>query len=98
MNDSKNTTILLLTITAAILTAILVSAYMMDGEAAYAGSSESRQGQYILGTGQYSKNMDLVYVIDVENQALITYAPNTNRRTVETIGRRIDLESVFGGR
>jgi len=99
MKNTQNTTIVLLVITAVILTAMLISVYMGTGRSAYAsGNISVRQGKYIAATGGYDSNIDLQYVIDVENRTLITYAPNVNKRSIDVIGQKIVLNRIFTGR
>lgn len=94
MNDTQNTTIVLMLITASILGAMLVSAYLGEEQTARADASV-RQGEYIMATGAYSRSIDLLYVIDVPNRVLITYYPDRNKRTLSVVGQRIALDQIF---
>jgi hypothetical protein len=97
MKNTQNTSIVLLVITAVILTAMLISVYVGTGRSAYASGNVSvRQDRYIVATGGYDVNIDLLYVIDVENRTLILYAPNVNKRSIDVIGQKIALDRTFG--
>ena len=68
MKDPKNITIAMLCVSAAILTTVLVLARqpaMADTPAA--------AGDYIVVTGAYSEDIDLLYVIDRSQQTINAY-------------------------
>ena len=90
MNNTQNTTIVLLLITAGILTAMLVPAYMGTEPTAY-GDSSVRQGKYILATGGYDENIDMIYIINIETQKLCVYAPNLGKRSIDKMGLAVKL-------
>jgi hypothetical protein len=92
VNNTQNTTIVLLTVTAAILAAMLIPALLDQDSVAY-GDSSVRQGKYILATGGYDENIDLIYVINIETQKLVVYAPNLGRRTLDKMGLAVPLQS-----
>ena len=92
MNNTQNTTIVLLLITAGILTAMLLSAYVGSEPAAY-GDSSVRQGKYIMATGGYDENIDLVYVVNIETQKLCVYAPNLSKRSIDRMGLPVSLQT-----
>jgi hypothetical protein len=83
----------LLLITAGILTAMILPAYWGQEPAAY-GDSSVRQGQYILATGGYDENIDLVYVINIETQKLVVYAPNLAKRSLDKMGVSVSLKQT----
>jgi len=89
VNNTQNTTIVLLLITAGILTAMLMSAYV--GEPAAYGDSSVRQGKYIMATGGYDENIDMIYIINIETQKLCVYAPNRGKRTIDRMGAAVSL-------
>jgi len=95
VKGTQNTTIVLLLITASILTAMLISPYIGGEPAAYADASV-RQGKYIMATGAFDKNIDLLYVVNIQTQKLIVYAPNKPRRTLDVQGKAISLGKFFG--
>lgn len=90
MNNTQNTTIVLLLITAGILTAMLLSAFV-GTPTAYAGDASVRQGKYIMATGSYDANLDLIYVVNIETQKLAVYAPNRGKRTLDRMGAAVSL-------
>ena len=91
MNNTQNTTIVLLLITAGILTAMLLSPYVGTEPAAY-GDASVRQGKYIMVTGGYDENIDLIYVVNIETQKLMVYAPNKGKRTIDKMGTAVPLQ------
>jgi len=95
VKDTQNTTIILLLVTASILTAMLVASYTGNEPAAYADASV-RQGKYIMATGGYDQNIDLLYVVNIETQKLGVYAPNKARRTLDLQGKVVSLNTSFG--
>jgi len=95
VKGTQNTTIVLLLITASILTAMLVSPYIGGEPAAY-GDASVRQGKYIMATGAFDKDIDLLYVVNIETQKLIVYAPNKPKRTLEVQGKAVSLGRFFG--
>jgi len=92
VNNTQNTTIVLLSVTAAILAAMLIPTLMDQGSVAY-GDSSVRQGKYIMATGGYDENIDLIYVVNIETQKLVVYAPNTGRRTLDKMGTAVTLQT-----
>lgn len=94
MNNTQNTTIVLLLATAAILAAMLIPSYD-DGSVAY-GDSSVRQGKYILATGGYDENIDLIYIVNIETQKLCVYAPNLAKRTIDKMGLPVLLQGAPG--
>ena len=81
------------------MTAMLISVYTGTGGSAYASGNVSvRQDRYILATGGYTDTIDLLYVIDIENRTMITYAPNVNKRSIDVVGQKIALDRIFTGR
>ena len=92
MNNTQNTTIVLLLITAGILTAMLLSPFVGTEPAAYADSSV-RQGKYVMATGGYDENIDLIYIVNIETQKLCVYAPNLGKRTLDKMGTAVSLQT-----
>ena len=93
MNNNTNTIIVLLAITAAILGAILVGSYTAGP--AYAESSV-KQGDYLMGPIGFTSAQQLVYVIDMTQNKLNTYALDKRGgaiRPVEAVP--IDLDKCF---
>jgi hypothetical protein len=81
----------LLLITAGILTAMLLSGLVTE-PAAY-GDSSVRQGKYIMATGGYDENIDLIYIVNIETQKLAVYAPNRGKRTIDRMGLPVSLKA-----
>ncbi len=93
MNDKKNTMIVLLMISAALLSAMLLVAHQ-TGQSAQAGNTATRSGDYIICPGARESDSDNVYVIDVRAQRMIAYMiePGTTDLIVVDL---IDLERYF---
>ena len=69
MKDPKNMTIAMLCVSAAILTTVLILA---GGQPAMADAPVAG-GDYIIVTGAYSNNIDLLYIIDRTQQTMNAY-------------------------
>lgn len=82
----------MLTVTAAILTAMIIPAFINDTDSMAYGDGSVRQGKYIMSTGAYDRAIDLIYVINIETQKLCVYAPNFNKRTIDKMGTAIPLK------
>ena len=93
MKDTQNVTIVLLCVTAAILTTLLVTAYVNTGQTAYAGPT-SRGGDYMMTTGMYDDALDFIYVIDIASEKLNMYYLDTPKATI-VVGDTIDLSKAF---
>ena len=93
MNNTQNTTIVLLLITAAILTTMLLPAFIGTEPAAYARGAV-RQGKYIMATGAYDAKIDLLYIVNIESQKLCVYAPNITKRTIDKMGLALPLNKA----
>lgn len=96
MKDPQNITISLLAITAAILTAMLISTYVNTQEPAFA-DTPARAGAYIAVTGAWSGSRDLLYVVDVLANRLNVYSIDTNAKAIK-IGDTVDLKRVFAAK
>ena len=79
MSDQKNILIVLLLISAALLSTMLFIANRTEQTAQATGSSD-RFGDYLMCPGQRESSADNVYVIDTQQQKLIVYIvePGTN--------------------
>ena len=97
MNDSRNLAIGVLSITATILLAAVFLTSLITGNEAKAIGQTDRGGDYIVVTGQYTENTELVYVTDAAAQRLNIYNYETTTRQF-VIWDSIDLRSVFGGK
>jgi hypothetical protein len=92
MQKTQNITIIMLLMTAAILSSLLVAGWLYT-EPAYAGGT-SRSGDYIMASGQYDAETDFIYVLDIANAKLNLYYPNINTNQL-TLGTWIDLGAAF---
>ena len=93
MQKTQNITIILLLMTAAILTSLLAGSWLYT-EPAYAVGS-ARAGDYIMASGTFDGDTDFVYVLDVANAKLNLYYPNINTKQL-TLGTSINLATTFG--
>ena len=93
MKDPQNITIGLLLGAAAILGAMLVSAYMTQDNAAYAVSSV-KQGDYVLGSGLRSTSGELVYLIDIAQRRLNVYDVDKQNWSIELLDS-VNLDTAF---
>ena len=91
MKDTKSMTIAMLCVLAAILATVLVLTY--DSNQALADTS-IRGGDYIMVTGNWSKSLDLVYVIDIAQQKINVYALDENNNVVRMLDQA-SLKQIF---
>ena len=92
MNSNRNTTLVLLLITALILGALVVATYT---PATALAESPDRRGNYIMIPGQWSSSTDLIYVINIATRKMNAYFANTNTNSLELIDN-VELQKVFG--
>jgi hypothetical protein len=92
MKNTQNVTIVLLVVTAAILTSLLVAGYVYT-QPAYAGTSQSKGGDYIMAAGAYNADSDFLYVLDIANNKLGVYYANNNNQLM--MGDKVDLGKAF---
>lgn len=92
MQKTQNVTIVLLLMTAAILTSLMAASWLYT-EPAYAGAS-ARAGDYLIVNGMYDADTDFIYVLDIANAKLNLYYPNINTNTL-TLGTSINLAATF---
>lgn len=93
MNDNKNMLIVLLLISAVLLSAMLFVAGQTE-QTAQAGNTSARFGDYIMCPGARESSTDNIYVIDVQLQRMGVYLlePGTNDLIPVDI---IDLQRYF---
>lgn len=91
MKNTKNVTITMLCVLATILITVLALTYNSDQ--AMAGTS-IRGGDYIIVTGNWSKSLDLLYVIDVAQEKINVYTLDENSNTVRMLDQR-SLKQLF---
>lgn len=94
MKNTQNITMCLLTVSAVILTAMLVGIYVNTSREADAGIS-IKQGQYIMCTGTWSKSYDLIYIVNIATGRMSAYVYNRTNRRLENLDKT-DLNAVFG--
>ncbi len=95
MKNTQNVTIVLLLMTAAILTGLMAASTLYTEPAAAATSG--RGGDYIVATGLFDSDADFVYVLDVANAKLNLYYPDINTKQL-TLGTSVNLAQTFGSR
>ena len=95
MKDSQDIAIVLLTVTAVILSILLFSNYSTGTKVAYAGNTPVKQGDYIMSTNQISNSTDALIITDIEARRMNVYQTNINNRSIELIDR-VNLERAFG--
>jgi len=88
MQKTQNITIVLLLMTAAILTSLLVASWLYT-KPAYAGAS-ARAGDYLMINGMYDTETDFVYVLDIAKGKLNLYYPNINTNAL-TLGCSVNV-------
>jgi hypothetical protein len=93
---NQNITIVLLLVTAALLTGILVSTFTGTNQAAMASGNPVAGGDYIMCTAQFSVNIDNLWVIDKVAKKMVVYWFNPTARPPSVdIGHGRDLEKDF---
>jgi hypothetical protein len=92
MQKTQNITIVMLLMTAAILSSLLIAGWLYT-EPAYA-SGVSRAGDYIMASGQYDADTDFIYVLDMANAKLNVYYPDINTNQLK-IGVTVDVGAAF---
>jgi hypothetical protein len=95
MKDTQNIAIVLLVISAAILTVLLVGALPETSRPAFAEASV-KQGDYVMVTGQIAGSYDALYVVDIVEQQLNVYWINPESERMEILDTA-DLERAFRG-
>ena len=93
MKNTQNITLVLLMITATMLTTLLVAGYVYT-EPAYGGASSAKGGDYIMATGAYNQEADFVYVLDIASNKLNIYYPDININGLR-LGDTVDLARAF---
>jgi hypothetical protein len=95
MNDTRNIAIVLLLVSAAVLTAVVV-ALQNTAEPALAAAASSRGGEYIMATGGWSDTRDLLYIVDIAAEKLNVYSVDLNENAVQREDS-VDLAELFRG-
>jgi|GEM_PF-5227099 len=92
--NAQNTTIVVLLVTAALLTGMLLTSLIGGQEEAYARGTAVKDGNYILGGGLWSGGTELLYIVDIENQKLNVYFTEDTKNTVNLI-QTVNLQQAF---
>ena len=95
MKSNQNAAMILLSISALVLTVILVAVYSGTSQEAYA-AAPARAGDYTWVVGQLDANTELLYVVDIASRRLNVYWLNPQARKLDIrAGAGVDLAKVF---
>ncbi len=97
MRDQQTFTIGILCVTATILLAAVLIQIHDGPEPALAIGQTDRGGDYILVTGQFTSNSEVLYITDAAARRLNVYAYDPTRRDI-ILWDTQDLGMIFGGR
>lgn len=97
MKNNRNFAIGVLTVTALILLVAVLHVY--NDKPAYAEASVKSSG-YVMCTGAFGQNTDVLYVIDVPTHKMRIYIADRqgNKREITPVTGEIDLEAAFTGK
>lgn len=95
MQDNRNLTIGVLIITAVILLVGILLASNSTSQQAMAFAQIDRGGDYIIMTGQFTLNSELVYVTDAAARRLTAYSYDRTRNQI-VLWDQHDLRREFG--
>lgn len=93
MKNTENITIVMLLATAAILSGMLVGAYLDTSQSAGA-EVYARHMSFIVSTGKVAPYIDAMYFIDLETKKLNTYTLSSKNNSIEFMAT-VDLERAF---
>ena len=93
MRNTQNITIVLLLLSAGILTAVLIGMHVSATPRAEAQVTV-KQGQYIMSVGTYSKSADLVYILNIKTGKMNAYQASRLRKSIG-FADQADLARVF---
>ncbi|MFP4140539.1 MAG: hypothetical protein ACOCVI_02060 [Planctomycetota bacterium] len=93
MKSNLNTPILLLTISAIVLSVLVFSLNTPDQ--AQAVGDTVRRGRWLMSVGQFDRNADLVYVVDLKARILSVYAASERNKRLGRI-TSAKLDNIFG--
>ncbi len=94
MKDTQSITIVLLLITAAVLTGMLICTYVQTNEPVYAAAM-SRGGNYVVATGQLNQGLDVVYVVNLAVAKLNVYFVDRDGGYTLKLVETRNLENIF---
>lgn len=95
MKDGKNVTIVMLLLSAVVLSVLLSMAFRL--QPAQAGNSGVRFNHYIMTPGARADSFDNIYIIDVLNKRLNAYSLDPNRKSIN-LRDSVDLAKYFRAR
>lgn len=95
MNDNKNLTIGILSVSAVVLLAALIVTTAMPQPVMALGQLD-RGGDYILMTSQFTENSEVVFVTDAAARRMIMYSYEPTTRDIR-FWDAIDLGKALGG-
>jgi len=91
MTHNKNLAILVLSVSAAVLTAALVLTTVSDQALA---DASTRGGDYLWVAGEYSAQRDLIYIVDLAAQKMNAYAVTPQLNGLQLFDQ-VDLKKAF---
>jgi hypothetical protein len=94
MKNTQNITLMLLIVTTAVLTTLLVASWLHT-EPAYAAAGSAKDGDYIMAIGSYNEQSDFLYVLDIASAKLQIYYADINTNSIRA-GGTVDLARAFG--
>jgi hypothetical protein len=95
MKSSQNISIVLLLLSAAILTALLVGMHVYTTPQAQAGVSiRHPQSSYIVTVGHYSNSYDWIYIVDIRTRKMNAYFADPMGNKIRLLDT-VDLNAVF---
>lgn len=92
MTNGKNVTILMLLMSAVVLSALLLAAIRTDP--AQAANTSARLDPYIMTTGGRADTADNIYIIDIYQKRLNVYTADPNRDRLDAMDS-VDLTQYF---
>ena len=98
MKNNQNIVIVLLLISAVVLTAFLVGGALADSPTRSAGLTVVRPPTiYSMVTGSWDSSIDIVYVLDVDAERLNAYVVNTKTESLD-LQDSVSLPQAFRSR
>jgi hypothetical protein len=95
MNRNLNTPILLLAISAIVLSVMVFSLH--TPEKAHAFGDTVRRGRFLMSVGRLDNDTDLLYVVDLKSQVLSVYASSERNKRLGRI-TSAKLNDIFKSR
>jgi hypothetical protein len=95
MNRTLNTPILLLTISAVVLSAMVF--FTFNAPEAQAAGDTVRQGRWIMSVARLDGNTDLLYVLDLKERKITIYGPDERGKRIGK-ATTLDLKRLFAAK